>query len=71
MKSQRKHGLQSIMMQNLMPDLNGVTKVNCLTISASGVEGEELLGIPKIGAGTEKEQANAIYEILKNVKLIS
>ena len=48
----------------LLPDITGQTKVGRLPIILSGVNTQQLLGVPKLSRGTGLQQALAIYEAI-------
>lgn len=47
-----------------MPEITGIDKVERLPVTISHLEGEQLLGAPKIDAGTGANISQAVYELL-------
>ena len=50
----------------LLLDLTEKKKVDCLPILVLFGEDTQLLSVPKIAAGTGEDQANAVYQALKD-----
>lgn len=48
----------------LLPEITGKDKVERLPVIITHNKGEQLIGVPKLSAGTGSEIANAIYELL-------
>ena len=54
----------------IIPEISGEGKVDCLPVLVSGDGTEKLLGVLKLAAGTRKQEAEAVYSLLKQWRLV-
>jgi len=52
--------------RNLLKDLTGKELVDCLPVIVSGLETNQLLGVPKLISGTGEAQATAVNQLLED-----
>ena len=54
----------------LLQDLTGKDKVDRLSVLVTSLDGSsQLLAVPKIAAGTESAQTNAVFTVLQDWKI--
>lgn len=54
----------------ILLEIFGQGKVDRLPVLVSGDGAEKLLGVPKLAAGTEEQEAETVYSLLKQWRLV-